>query len=249
MTSVDANDAEHLRLRYSNNLDDLLNFESKYMAPIHGFSWKTMFLKQRIIPETAASGVSVLVIGETGTGKELVVKEIAKTAGLEKKLVSVNCAAIPSNLIESELFGHAKGAFTGAVIDKKGYFHEANGGAIFLDEIGELESSLQAKLLRVIEQREFFRVGDTKPTPVSTRLFAATNKPGKLRQDIEWRFPEHFRIPPLRERREDVFAVLFAAFGHSSESDHPVRRIRITCSEGIGSHVPMNPIASAMGFA
>lgn len=192
------------------NLDDMYEYQSKYMAPLYGFSPFSYDLVSTIIPEVAASkNLHVLVEGETGTGKEVVVKMIAKQAGFGDKLVCVNCAAIPKGTIESELFGYVKGAFTGARENKKGYLDEAEGGALFLDEIGELEHPTQAKLLRVIEEGEFYPVGATKPKKVKVRLFAATNKPEELRSDLLWRFQERIYLPPLRERKEDIFAILY----------------------------------------
>ncbi|MBM4038864.1 MAG: sigma-54-dependent Fis family transcriptional regulator [Planctomycetes bacterium] len=192
----------------SENPDDLFEFQERHMAPLFGFSADTIRLVDEI-PEIAHSGLNVLVVGDTGTGKELVVRKLAEAARIpDGKLVSVNCAAIPRNLVESELFGYVAGAFTGANADKRGYFDEANGGAIFLDEIGELPRHTQAKLLRVIQEQEFFRVGGTKPVRVRVRLFAATSKLDRLREDIQWRFPRTVRLLPLAERLSDMFAIL-----------------------------------------
>jgi len=155
----------------------------------------------------------VLIEGESGSGKEVLAKEIHKKSGREKELfVPVNCASIPRELIESELFGHVKGAFTGAIKNKKGLVELADKGTLFLDEIGELPLELQAKLLRFLQEFEFKRVGGIKNIKVDTRVIAATNrdltrmvKEGKFREDLFYRinvFP--LKIPPLRERREDI---------------------------------------------
>jgi DNA-binding NtrC family response regulator len=156
---------------------------------------------------------TVLVTGETGTGKELVANAIhfnsRRSAG---PLISVNCGAIPRELMEREFFGHVKGAYTGAVENRRGYFAEASGGTLFLDEIGEMDRDMQVKLLRVLERGEISRVGDPIPRKVDVRLVAATNKDlraeiraGRFREDLFYRIyviPVH--VPPLRERREDI---------------------------------------------
>jgi len=161
----------------------------------------------------AGTGSTVLVTGETGTGKEVVVRAIHGLSGRKDKiLVKVNCAALPSGVIESELFGHEKGAFTGALARRVGRFELANGGTLFLDEVGDLPLELQAKLLRVLQEGEFERVGGTQTLKVNVRLVAATNRDlksavaeGRFRADLYYRlnvFP--IAIPPLRERLEDV---------------------------------------------
>jgi two-component system NtrC family response regulator len=161
----------------------------------------------------AASDATVLITGERGTGKELVAKGVhfnsARSAG---PFVAVNCAAIPETLIESELFGHVKGAFTGAVRDKEGKFELAEGGTILLDEIGDLRVDLQAKILRVLQERVVDRVGGTAPIPVDVRVIASTNrdleqaiKEEKFREDLYDRINVvALRMPPLRERRDDI---------------------------------------------
>jgi transcriptional regulator with GAF, ATPase, and Fis domain len=161
----------------------------------------------------AGTDSTVLVTGETGTGKELVVRAIHGLSGRKDKiLVKVNCAALPSGVIESELFGHERGAFTGALSRKVGRFELANGGTLFLDEIGDLPLELQAKLLRVLQDGEFERVGGTQTLKVNVRMIAATNRnleraveQERFRADLYYRlnvFP--IAIPPLRERLEDV---------------------------------------------
>ena len=161
----------------------------------------------------ASSRTTVLLLGETGTGKELFAKAIhAGGSNIEGPFLAINCSAFSKNLLESEIFGHKAGAFTGAFRDKKGLVEEANGGTLFLDEIGEMDIDLQAKLLRVLETNEFIKVGDTKYTKVEMRIIAATNrnleddvKRGKFRKDLFYRlnvFTIH--IPSLRERRTDI---------------------------------------------
>ncbi len=164
----------------------------------------------------AASDITVLIEGESGTGKELLARHIHKSSGrVDKPFVAVNCAAIPDNLLESELFGHEKGAFTGAVDRKKGKFELAHGGTILLDEIGEMPLLLQAKLLRALQEKEIDRVGGKSPVPVDVRVIATTNRDlwaecegGRFREDLYYRlnvFPVN--VPPLRERPEDIEAL------------------------------------------
>jgi transcriptional regulator with GAF, ATPase, and Fis domain len=167
----------------------------------------------RIMRRIAPTDLTVLVLGETGTGKELVAKELHNLSDRAKApFVSINCGAIPENLLESELFGHKKGSFTGAVTDKIGKFESANGGTLFLDEIGEMPAPLQVKLLRVLQDRMVERVGDLKPRPVDIRVIAATNqdldqmiKSGNFREDLIYRLNEiTLTLPPLRDRGDDI---------------------------------------------
>lgn len=166
-----------------------------------------------LVNRLAKSDSTVLIMGESGTGKELVAKMIHyKSERAMKPFVPVNCAAIPSELLESELFGHEKGAFTGAVHARNGRFELANEGTIFLDEIGDMPLHLQVKILRVIQEKTFERVGSVKPISVDVRIIAATNKnleeevkEGRFREDLYWRLNVvPIIIPPLRERKEDI---------------------------------------------
>jgi len=161
----------------------------------------------------APTDATVLLTGETGTGKEVIARAIHELSPRRNRnLVKVNCAAIPAGLLESELFGHEKGAFTGALMQKKGRFELADGGTLFLDEIGDIPLELQAKLLRVLQEQEFERLGSTRTIHVNVRIIAATHRnlaemirEGKFREDLFYRlnvFP--IAIPALRERREDI---------------------------------------------
>ncbi len=169
------------------------------------------------IEQIAPTDISVLISGESGTGKELVAKAVhLRSQRHNQPYITVNCGAIPEGILESELFGHEKGSFTGAASQRKGYFELANNGSIFLDEIGELPTSIQVKLLRVLEQREFMRVGGTTTHKVDVRFIAATNKNlekevrnGNFRQDLYYRLNAmHIPVPPLRERREDIVVLV-----------------------------------------
>jgi DNA-binding NtrC family response regulator/Tfp pilus assembly protein PilF len=171
----------------------------------------------------------VLIYGETGTGKELVAHAVHITSPRQDKpFIKRNCAAIPENLMESELFGHIKGSFTGATADRKGIFEEANGGTLFLDEIGEMPPSLQSKLLRVLENGEFYRVGSSELIRVDVRVIAATNRQlvpemnkGNFREDLFFRLNTvRLDIPPLRDRREDISVLVnHFLFGLNEEYD------------------------------
>lgn len=165
------------------------------------------------IAKVAPTDGTVLILGETGVGKELIAKEIHNLSKRsEKPFVAINCGAIPDTLIESELFGHKKGSFTGAIADKSGLFESANEGTFFMDEIGEMSLSLQVKLLRVLENGEVRRIGENESSHVNVRIISASNKDlwnlvesGKFREDLLFRLNVvQIYIPPLRERREDI---------------------------------------------
>ncbi len=193
----------------------ILKRQLKNKYDFHGIIGSSPAMQKiyEIINKIADTDSTVLINGESGTGKELFAKTIHfNSARSQNSFVPLNCAAIPKDLLESELFGHEKGAFTGAINTRLGRFELANGGTIFLDEIGELHPSLQVKLLRVIQEREFERIGSTKTIKIDVRILAATNKDidkataeGTFREDLYYRLNViPLRIPPLRERREDI---------------------------------------------
>ena len=176
----------------------------------------------RKLQKVASTDISVLITGETGTGKELIAKEIhRRSPRAEGPFVVINCGAIPENLIESELFGHVKGAFTGAVVSRPGKFQVADKGTLFLDEIGELPLNLQVKLLRALQERVVYRVGDSKPEKVDIRVVAATNRTledeiraGRFREDLFYRLNVvNIWLPPLRDRGDDVLIIAKALLG------------------------------------
>lgn len=187
----------------------------------------------RKLTKVAATDISVLITGETGTGKELIAREIHRRSNrIDGPFVTVNCGAIPENLIESEMFGHVKGAFTGAIASRPGKFQQANGGTLFLDEVGELTPALQVKLLRAIQERVVYRVGDSKPEKCDIRIVAATNrnldqmiKTGDFREDLYYRLNVvNLWLPPLRERGEDIFIIAKALLSkYADELSSPVR--------------------------
>jgi DNA-binding NtrC family response regulator len=177
---------------------------------------------RRMIERVAPTDATVLVTGESGTGKELVARALHDASPRRRgRFVALNCAALPGELVEAELFGHVKGAFTGATRDREGAFEAAHGGTLFLDEIGDLAAAAQAKLLRVLESREVVRIGDARPVAVDVRIVAATHRDlrrlaseGSFREDLDYRLSViRIEVPPLRERREDVPALA----GHFSE--------------------------------
>ncbi|MXZ13106.1 MAG: sigma-54-dependent Fis family transcriptional regulator [Candidatus Dadabacteria bacterium] len=199
------------KIRLSEDAEENISFEE-----IVGSS-PDMLNVYKIIGRTASKNITVLISGESGTGKELIARAIHYNSPRRKKrLVSVNISAIPKELMESELFGYEKGAFTGAMALKKGRFEEADGGTLHIDEIGELSTDLQSKLLRAIEEKQIYRLGSEKPVPVDPRIIASTNKnlrdavaEGSFREDLFYRLNViSINLPPLRERKEDISELL-----------------------------------------
>ena len=188
-------------IRYDRNLEDIVGKSRALRETLN---------QAEVVAETDAT---VLLMGETGTGKELIARLIHnRSSRRDRTFVKLNCAAVPSGLMESELFGHERGAFTGAVATKSGRFELANHGSLFLDEVGDITLDLQPKLLRVLQEKEFERLGSNRTLKVDVRLIAATNRDlsqmvasREFREDLYYRlavFPIH--LPPLRERREDI---------------------------------------------
>lgn len=186
--------------------------------------------------QVAPTDLSILVTGESGVGKEVFARMIHDNSSRKhKKLVSVNCGAIPEGTIESELFGHIKGSFTGADKDRKGYFEEADGGTIFLDEVGELPLSMQVKLLRVLENGEIIPVGSSTARKINVRVVAATNvdllaaiRKGHYREDLYYRLNQiSIVIPPLRERKEDI-VLLFRKFASDVAEKYKMPLLRLS---------------------
>ena len=208
------NAAETIQLRRENvSLRRRIEVERSQRGALIGNS-EGMQRVRSMIEKVAETDATVLVRGESGTGKELVARELHErnSARSSGAFVAVNCAALPSELVESELFGHEKGAFTGAAARRQGKFEQANGGTLFLDEIGDMSSNVQAKLLRALEERRIERLGSNESIPVDVRIVSATHRPleqeiekGNFRADLFYRLRVMtIDIPPLRERREDI---------------------------------------------
>ena len=200
----------------------------------------------RKVEKIAPTDISVLITGETGTGKELIAREIHnRSPRAGKPFVTINCGAIPENLLESELFGHIKGAFTGAVANKQGKFQAADGGTLFLDEIGEMPIELQVKLLRAIQEKVVFRVGDTRPETCDIRILAATNRNleaeiagGRFREDLYYRLNVvNVELPPLRVRGDDVLVIArYLLSRYSREYDAKVKGLSPNAAVAIRKH-------------
>jgi len=198
------------------------------------------------VEKVATTDISVLITGGTGTGKELIAREIHnRSPRAGKPFVTINCGAIPENLLESELFGHVKGSFTGAVANKQGKFQAADGGTLFLDEIGEMPIELQVKLLRAIQEKIVYRVGDTRPEPVDIRILAATNRElekeiaaGRFREDLYYRLNVvNVELPPLRVRGDDVLVIArYLLSRYSREYDIKVKGLSPNAAVGIRKH-------------
>src|SRR2546421_3487937 len=226
------NALENVQLRRENeSLRRRIQIEASQRGALIGNS-DAMQRVRSMIEKVADTDATVLVRGESGTGKELVARELHErsTTRGSGAFVAVNCAALPSELIESELFGHEKGAFTGAAARRKGKFEQANGGTLFLDEIGDMSANVQAKLLRALEERRIERLGGDESIPVDVRIVSATHRAleediiqGKFRADLFYRLRVvTIDIAPLRERREDV-PVLADAFARQAAERHGLR--------------------------
>ena len=200
-----------------------------------------------LVKRVADSNATALILGETGTGKERVARAVHELSPrASRRFVALNCAAVPAELLESELFGHARGAFTGATSDRKGLFEEADGGSLFLDEVGDMRPSLQAKLTRALEERAIRRVGEAKERSVDVRLIAATHrdlesmvKAGTFREDLWYRLNVALiRIPPLRDRREDIDLLARYFLSEQVERSHGarIRGLSEAASEALRTH-------------
>lgn len=210
--------------------------------PLESLAGDSLIMRslRSLVRRVAASDSTVLVLGESGTGKELVAQSIHRLSVRSRSaFVPVNCGAIPHELLESELFGHTKGAFTGALVDRRGRFEMANTGTLFLDEIGDMRLEMQVKLLRVLQERSIDRVGDERPFPVDVRIIAATHRhleeaigAGEFRADLYYRLNViPIYVPPLRERDRDVL-LLFDHFARRcAEADHPPIRAAACLSD------------------
>ncbi len=200
----------------------------------------------QLADQVAASEASILITGESGSGKEVIARYLhQKSRRVSKPFISVNCAAIPENLLESELFGHEKGAFTGALARRIGKFEEANGGTLLLDEISEMDARLQAKLLRAIQEREIDRVGGAKPVKVDIRILATSNrdlaqavKDGTFREDLLYRLNVvNLRLPPLRERPGDIVALAeFFVKKYAAANGAPERPLSAEAKRRLAAH-------------
>jgi transcriptional regulator with GAF, ATPase, and Fis domain len=200
----------------------------------------------RRVEKIAPADISVLITGETGTGKELIAREIHnRSPRVGKPFVTINCGAIPENLLESELFGHVKGAFTGAVANKQGKFQAADSGTLFLDEIGEMPIELQVKLLRALQEKVVYRVGDTRPESVDIRIVAATNRDlekeitnGRFREDLYYRLNVvQVELPPLRVRGDDVLVIArYLLSRYAREYDVKVKGLSPNAAVSVRKH-------------
>src|SRR5262245_47729109 len=196
--------------------------------------------------QIAASDASIMITGESGVGKEVLARYVhKKSKRAEKPFIAVNCAAIPEQLLESELFGHEKGSFTGAVARRIGKFEEADGGTLLLDEISEMDLRLQSKLLRALQERVIDRVGGSKPVPVNIRVLATSNRDlaalvrtGDFREDLLYRLNVvNLRIPPLRERKDDLAALAgFFIDKYARANGRPARRLSAEAAAQVLAH-------------
>ncbi|MEY4384992.1 MAG: hypothetical protein RLY20_275 [Verrucomicrobiota bacterium] len=199
----------------------------------------------KLVERVANTDSTVLVLGESGTGKELVARSLHFNSRRQHApFVPINCSALPEALLESELFGHRRGAFTGAIADKKGLFQEADGGTIFLDEVASMSPLLQSRLLRVLQEKEVRRVGDNTPAFVDVRVVAAANEPlekcikeGKFREDLYYRLNViPIQLPPLRERRDDIPLLVAHFLKQKSRADGPTPKLSKRALEALMVH-------------
>jgi two-component system response regulator AtoC len=200
----------------------------------------------KTVAQVAPTTATVLIVGESGTGKELVARAIhAKSPRAQKPFVAVNCAALPESILESELFGHEKGSFTGAASAKRGLFEEANGGTLFLDEVGDISPKMQVQLLRVLQEGEIRRVGGSDTVKVDVRVVAATNRDlkadvagGRFREDLYFRMQVvTVRVPPLRERRQDIKLLVHHFLAkHAERLKRPVPRVATDALESLEAY-------------
>ncbi len=201
---------------------------------------------EQLLPRIAANTGTVLITGESGVGKELVARALHRLteAGGHRPFVGVNCGAVAESLMEAELFGHEKGAFTGANREKKGYFEQAQGGTLFLDEIGEMPLAMQVRFLRVIQERMLTRVGGERSVPLSMRLICATNRDlktmveaGEFREDLYYRIHVvHINVPPLRERKEDILWLAGQFLDDLGASGQPARKLHPLAERALLEH-------------
>jgi two-component system response regulator AtoC len=229
LTLRKAEERERLRGRVATLEAELARIRDTDLVADSPAMRKVLDLAMRVAPH----GTTVLITGESGTGKEVLARAVHRMSPRrDRPFVAVNCGAIPENLLESELFGHARGAFTGAMADKPGLFEEAHGGTLLLDEVGELPPPLQVKLLRVLQESEVRRVGESASRKVDVRVIAATARDleteageGRFREDLFYRLNVvHIHIPPLRDRREDIDGLVTALLARvASRSSRPVR--------------------------
>jgi two-component system NtrC family response regulator len=222
------------RLKQENRL---LSRELQERFQFSNIVGKSKIMRQvyEIIEKVAHTRASVLITGESGTGKELIARAIHfNSPRRDKTFISVNCSALSETLLESELFGHERGAFTGAVTQRKGRFELAHGGTLFLDEVGDMSPALQVKLLRVLQEMKFERVGGTKTLQVDARLVTASNREldrevelGRFREDLFYRLKVvHIKVPPLRERRDDIPLLVHHFLEKAAEANKiPVKRV------------------------
>ena len=229
--------------RQRKRLEQLENIPQDSFAEVHSKCFQDVLgLANRVAP----FDTSVLITGESGSGKEIMARYIHKLSlRADKSFLGINCGALPETLLESELFGHKAGSFTGAISDRVGIFEQAQGGTIFLDEIGDISSAMQVKLLRVLQEKEFIRVGESKPRKIDVRIMAATNQDlsqairnGKFREDLYYRLGVfEIEVPPLRDRTDDILPLArYFIKQLSKKLKMPNLRLEATCLDYLISY-------------